>query len=99
MHDTLDIRRTVAATGENLWTQRAFEGTTTVSSSMICIDGKLYCTDEDGNVVVVEAGPEFKVLGRSVLGDRVHATPAVAGGRLFFRTFERLMCLEADEGR
>lgn len=88
-----------AATGKNLWTHKAFEGTTTVSSSMVCIDGKLYCIDESGNVAVVEAGPEFKLLGRSTLGDRSHATPAVAGGRLFFRTFERLMCLEAEEGR
>jgi outer membrane protein assembly factor BamB len=86
-------------TGENLWSKRAFGEPTTVSSSMICIDGKLYCTDEDGKVAVIEASPEFKVLGISTLGDRSHATPAVAGGRLFFRTFERLMCLEADEGR
>jgi outer membrane protein assembly factor BamB len=88
-----------ASTGKNLFTERAFEGTTTVSSSMVCIDGKLYCVDESGNVAVIEAGPEFKILGKSTLGDRSHATPAVAGGRLFFRTFERLMCLEAEEGR
>lgn len=88
-----------AATGENLWSGRAFGESTTVSSSMICIDGKLYCTDEEGNVAVIDAGPEFKVLGKSTLGGRSHATPAVAGGRLFFRTFERLMCLEADKRR
>lgn len=80
-------------TGENLWTERVQR--TEVSSSPVCIDGKIYCPDENGNVAVVAASREFEHLGTSSLGDPTHATPAVAGGRVFFRTFNRLICLEA----
>jgi len=83
--------------GENLWTQRVTR--TDVSSSPIAIDGRLYCPDEDGDVAVVNAARKFKLLGTSSLDEPTHATPAVAGGRVFFRTFHRLMCLEAKPGR
>jgi outer membrane protein assembly factor BamB len=83
-------------TGNNLWTQRVSD--TTVSGSPICIDGKIYCADESGSVAVIDAAPEFKLYGKSTLGDNTHSTPAVAGGKLFFRTFNRLMCLDAVAG-
>jgi hypothetical protein len=67
------------------------------SSSPICIDGKLYCPSEDGEMVVVDASPEFKLHGRTPLGDPCHSTPAVGNGRLYVRTFHRLACLEASE--
>ncbi|HSG71271.1 MAG TPA: PQQ-binding-like beta-propeller repeat protein, partial [Planctomycetaceae bacterium] len=83
-------------TGDNVWTQRVSD--TTVSGSPLCIDGKLYCADESGSVAVVDAAPEFKLHGKSTLGDGTHSTPAVAGGKIFFRTFNRLMCLDAIAG-
>lgn len=83
-------------TGDNVWTQRVSD--TTVSGSPLCIDGKLYCADESGSVAVVDAAPEFKLHGKSTLGDGTHSTPAVAGEKIFFRTFNRLMCLDAIVG-
>lgn len=82
-------------TGKEVWTQRVGGE---YSSSPLCIDGKLYGVDEDGRVVVIEAGPEFKELGTAELGDNSNSTPAVANGRLFLRTFQRLKCLEAKRG-
>ncbi|MFK7821126.1 MAG: PQQ-binding-like beta-propeller repeat protein [Planctomycetaceae bacterium] len=67
------------------------------SGSPICIDGKLYCMSEAGDVVVLEAGMKFNLLGRTSLGGASYATPAVAGGRLYLRTFDRLMCLAAKK--
>lgn len=64
------------------------------SGSPVCIDGRLYCISEDGQVVVVSTH-DPKVLGRTSLGDRSYSTPAVANGRLYLRTFSRLMCLKA----
>jgi outer membrane protein assembly factor BamB len=63
------------------------------SGSPICIDGKLYCIDEEGNVVVVATGPEFRLLGTTPLGDRSHSTPSVANGRLYLRTMHKLTCV------
>jgi outer membrane protein assembly factor BamB len=54
--------------------------------SPIWIEGRLFCVSTSGEVVVAEAGPEFKVLARNPLNELCHATPAVAGGRLYIRT-------------
>jgi outer membrane protein assembly factor BamB len=81
----------VARTGRNVWTHRVDGG---YSGSPICIDGKLYIMSEKGEVVVLAASPKFKLLGKTSLDDGSHATPAVAHGRLYLRTFHHLICLE-----
>ena len=78
--------------GKEVWRDRVRGN---FSGSPICVDGKLYCVSESGDVVVVAAAPEFKLLGRTSLGAQSYATPAVANGRLYLRTFKRLMCLAA----
>jgi len=81
-----------AASGKNIWTKRIGGN---FSGSPVCVDGKLYCLSEEGDCVVVGASPEYKLYGKTPVGDASHSTPAVANGRLFLRTFHRLMCLEA----
>ena len=49
----------------------------------------------DGEVVVIAAGDVFEVLGRTPLGAECRATPAVAGGRMVFRTVDRILALDA----
>lgn len=84
-----------ARTGENVWTKRLPSGGN-FSGSPVCIDGKLYAISEDGDVVVIAASTEFRYFGATPLGDASHSTPAVAGHRLYLRTFYRLACLEAQ---
>jgi outer membrane protein assembly factor BamB len=79
------------ATGDNVWTKRVGGKYT---GSPICVDGKIYIMSETGQVAVVSASPEYKFYGKSQLDDPSHSTPAVAGGRLYLRTFHRLACLE-----
>jgi len=56
-------------------------------------DGKVYCLSEDGEVVVVEAGGDLKILSRTKLGDGpTQATIAVSGGRVYVRTATKLYC-------
>lgn len=62
-------------------------------SSPICADGKLYGVSTSGEVVVLAAAKEFQELGRSSLREPAEATPAIAGGRLYFRTLSHLFCL------
>ena len=78
-------------TRRDVWTQRIGGNFT---SSLLCVDGKLYALSENGDVVVVAASPEYKLFGKMPLGDPSHATPAAANGRLYFRTFHRLACVE-----
>lgn len=73
-----------------VWTERIGGN---FSASPICVNGLLYGVSEEGEVAVVRASPTFELVGRSSLGDRSHATPAVANGRVFFRTFNKVICL------
>lgn len=81
-------------TGENVWIERIGGN---YSGSPICIDGKLYCISEKGEVVVVAASPKFKELGRTALGDPSNSTPTVGNGRLYLRSYHRLSALKAEK--
>jgi outer membrane protein assembly factor BamB len=59
-------------------------------ASPICVDGKLYCISTTGEVVVLRASDEFKILARNPLGELSRATPAIVNGRMYLRTVERL---------
>lgn len=82
-------------TGDEVWSERVGGN---YWGSPVCVDGKLYCVAVDGTVIVIDAASEYKLLGKSQLGEGCHATPAIAGGRMFFRGFEHLFCLKATGG-
>jgi len=65
------------------------------SASPVMIDGKIYAPSEEGNVYVLEANPQFKLLAKNTLGkDEVFfASPAVADNRLYIRGKEHLYCI------
>ena len=52
--------------------------------------GKIFLLNEDGTTWVVDDGPEFNVVRKNVLDDPAWATPAVARGSLFIRTYSGL---------
>jgi outer membrane protein assembly factor BamB len=57
-------------------------------------DGRIWCLSEDGEVAVLAAGDQFKVLFRVALGDGpAHASIAVANEHLYIRTASRLTCI------
>jgi outer membrane protein assembly factor BamB len=63
-------------------------------------DGKIYCLSEDGEVAVLAAGSEFKILSRTKLGDGpTQATIAASGGRLYVRTATKLFCFGKPAGK
>ena len=53
-------------------------------------DGKLFFLSEEGDTIVVQAGPEFKILSRNVLDEMCMATPATLRGNLIIRTLTKL---------
>ena len=67
-------------------------------SSTVCADGKLYCVDRDGEVSVVSASDRFEILARSSLGEPTRATPAIHGGRLYFRTESHVISIGGAKG-
>ncbi len=53
----------------------------------------IYCTGEEGEVIVARAGQTFEVLARNSLGASCLATPAISEGTLFFRTRSHLLAV------
>lgn len=80
-----------AKTGEVYWRNRAGG---TYYSSPIAVGDCVYNISVDGEVVVLAADREFRELARNRLGESTHATPAVAGGVMYLRTFTQLFALE-----
>lgn len=82
-----------AKTGKRLYNERLTTSFTGFTASGVAADGKLYYTSEEGDVYVVQAGPEFKVLSKNPLGEICMATPAISEGALFFRTRDHLVAV------
>jgi outer membrane protein assembly factor BamB len=76
-----------AATGETVWQKRVGGN---YHGSPVCVGGRLYCLRDDGEVTVVAASEQYKLLGRTPLGEESRSTPAVADGRMFLRTCAHL---------
>ena len=53
---------------------------------------------EDGDTFVVQAGPEYKVLGKNSLNDMSMATPAIVRGSLILRTQQTLYRIARKQG-
>ncbi len=64
------------------------------SASGIAANGKLYFSSEEGNIYVIIAGPEFKLIAKNILNDICMATPAISGNAIFFRTQHFLIAVE-----
>ena len=61
--------------------------------SPVCIGTTLYAVDKKGTLVSVAVSDQFQLHGSLALGDACQSTPAVAGGRMFIRTWEKLHCI------
>jgi len=66
------------------------------NSSPIAANGRIYLSNNDGTTFVVKAGPQFELLSTNNLGERITASPAVAGNNLFYRTDSHVYCLRGQ---
>lgn len=82
-----------AATGAELWKGR-IDGTYTASP--VTANGLIYFCNEEGVTTVVEAADKFRIVSRNRLAEGMRASPAIAAGRLYLRTFRHLYCVGAD---
>jgi outer membrane protein assembly factor BamB len=79
-----------ARTGKQVYEKQRLGAHAGFTVSPWACEGKIYCLDEDGETHVVQAGTEFKVVGRNRLDDMCMATPAVLRGNLLIRTMTKL---------
>jgi outer membrane protein assembly factor BamB len=78
-------------TGKVRWKERGFE-----KGSLIVADGRLIILGEYGNLALADATPEgYHALSAARFSDKLCWTmPVVAGGRLYLRNQERVLCVD-----
>jgi len=80
-----------ARTGKLIYDkQRLDPEASAFTSSPWAYNGKIFLQSEDGDTFVVQAGPEYKLLGKNSIGDMAMATPAITQGSLILRTASKL---------
>ena len=84
-----------ARTGETIFPRERLEtGGGRFYASPWAYNGKVFLLNEDGTTWVVEDGSKFNVIRKNKLDDFAWATPAIANGSLFIRTYTKLFRLE-----
>lgn len=81
-----------AATGAPYWT---FDMLAAVWGSPLVADGKVYLGDEDGDVVVLQAGKDLKKIAEPNMGTAVYSTPVPANGVLYIMNRSQLFAIAA----
>ncbi|MDA9858779.1 PQQ-binding-like beta-propeller repeat protein [Rubripirellula sp.] len=83
--------------GSEVYSKKRIPKGKAFTASPWAYDGKIFCLNEDGLTIVIQAGEEFKVLETNALADddMGMATPAIVGNRLLIRTSARIYCVQS----
>ena len=79
-----------ARTGEPVWRHRLGG---VFFASPVAGDGNIYLASETGEIFVLRGGREPRVIARNDLGERLIASPAIAGGRILLRSDRTLFAV------
>ncbi|HXG47746.1 MAG TPA: PQQ-binding-like beta-propeller repeat protein [Methylomirabilota bacterium] len=94
--DKRNLSRIDPATGRIHWTG-AIDSRAKIEASPTAAGDKIYVMNHRGDVFVMAAGDEFKVLHTAAMGDEgdkdLRSSIAISQGQLFIRTGTRLYCI------
>jgi outer membrane protein assembly factor BamB len=80
-------------TGDEIYRQRLPEIGSGYSASPVAADGRIYLSSEDGEMLVVMAGPAFKHIATNSMGEPLMATPALSEGVMYVRSSRTLFAI------
>jgi hypothetical protein len=60
-------------------------------------DGKVYITDEDGDVAVLKAGKKMELISEINMGNAIYTTPYAKDGVLYIASRTTLFAIEGNE--
>jgi outer membrane protein assembly factor BamB len=80
-------------TGEELYRERLPLVGSGFSASPVASDGKLYLSNEDGEMLVIAAGRKFAHIATNSIGEMLMATPALSDGVMYVRTSASLFAI------
>lgn len=76
--------------GEVLWQERVVDAP---YASPICIGEHIYCFSKKGDAAVLKLGETYQPVAQSKFDEGIYATPAIANGKMYLRTFTKLYCI------
>jgi outer membrane protein assembly factor BamB len=90
-----------ARTGASIYARRriAPADASGFTASPWAYNGRIFALSEDGDTFVIQAGPDFKLLGKNSLNDMALATPAVVQDSLILRTQSKLYRIAKSPAR
>jgi outer membrane protein assembly factor BamB len=80
-------------TGEEIYRQRLPLVGSGFSASPVASDGKIYLSNEDGEILVVSAGDKFAHVATNSMGELLMATPALSDGVMYVRSSASLFAV------
>ena len=81
--------------GKEIYRQRLPLVGSGFSASPVAADGKIYLSNEDGDMLVVRAGPTFEHISTNSIGELLMATPALSDGVMYVRGTSSLFAIGA----
>ena len=85
-----------AKTGEVRFGPLRLKGLGEVFASPVGAADRVYIVDRDGNALVIQNGPEFKVLASNSLDDGFDASPAIVDQEIYLRGYRFLYRISED---
>jgi outer membrane protein assembly factor BamB len=79
--------------GEEIYRQRLPVIGSGFSASPVAADGKIYMSNEDGEMLVVAAGQKFTHIATNSMGELLMATPALSEGVMYVRSSASLFAI------
>jgi outer membrane protein assembly factor BamB len=79
--------------GKEVYRGRVPEIGSGFSASPVAADGRIYLANEDGSIIVVAAGREFRHIATNEIGEPVMATPALSRGVMYVRGAESVFAI------
>jgi outer membrane protein assembly factor BamB len=80
-------------TGSEIYRQRLDPVGSGFSASPVAADGRLYLSNEDGEMLVVASGREFRLISTNRMGELLMATPAISNGVMYVRSASSLFAI------
>jgi outer membrane protein assembly factor BamB len=81
--------------GKEIYRQRLPLVGSGFSASPVAADGKIYLSNEDGDMLVVRAGSTFELVATNSIGELLMATPALSEGVMYVRGASSLFAVGA----
>jgi outer membrane protein assembly factor BamB len=80
-------------TGKEIYRQRLPLVGSGYSASPVAADGRIYLSNEDGEMLVIEAGAAFRHIATNSIGEMLMATPALSDGVMYVRGMSSLFAI------